>query len=345
MKKLNRIFIYYVIKYFLVLALIFLPILYLSDFFFSEQFDVLYSIAKLPIRYGQSIANLLVWGAWLGAKNLKRRYGEETFIVLGFRIKDSWPAIIFLSALFMFIDLGCIIPASSLCPEEVIRTNWCLNKIDKRNFFIYRSPVNKMNTKNADGLVEAFEHVGEAKVFHHQRAKRKKAKELNSNDKYRHIQGLYSDVFEVFWNDGDSVNFEECISHNCANNTEKIYIQNAGKEFEIHDRDFYSIWNEPKKLSWSGLKRYKKYLQYHNLSYDDITIQYHAFFSRAVLLIGMILCGLAFGWEVGLSKILFCAIASCWLSQIAFFFPFLWALTLLWFNSFIWIGVGLWYLL
>lgn len=297
---LEKQFILYTFRAFALLAGIFFPILYLADFLFSEGFQPLYALIKLPFRYGQSLASLLLWSVWMAVRRLRKRYSDVSFITMGFRPKDGWRVVVILSVLFAALDAFVIIPSNDwFFSRKVISTNWS----------IY-SEKNNQN-KNADSF-------------------------------FLHKIG---DNVEL-WQTKPYSNFSTgSLNNNIA------YIKKIGKngqeidmKLKLNDNDFFILWNEPKKLSWSGIKKCRNYLKNHNLSTIDLDIQFQIFLSRVLLLIPMVLFGFALGWRNGVNAMVACCIFSNWLNQIVVFMPLSWAGLCVWLDVVLWSIIGIWYL-
>lgn len=297
--QLEKIFFKYTIRSFGLLAGIFFPILYLSDFLFSESFMPLYALIKLPFRYGQSLATLLLWSIWMAVRTMRKRYSDAAFITMGFRAKDAWRLILMFFAIFGTIDCFFIIPSNKwFFDEQLVKTNWSINyqksKTENDPFFL-----NKLEDK-----VEVW-----------------------------HIKP------KVYFKEGNIVkaNNQEIACIKMDDNTEWI--------FHIQEKDFFVLWNEPKKLSWSGMKRAQAYLEYHGLDTLDVKSQWHIFASRVALIFSMLLCGFALGWSNGVQAMIICSVFSNWLNQIVIFMPLGWAIFCVWGNVILWIGLGLRWLL
>lgn len=348
--RLDRIFCLNIFRSFFILCLIFLPILYLSDCFFAEDFVWLYSLAKLPMRYGQSIANLLLWGCWLGVKNVRKKYGDEVFVSMGFRIKDSWRVILIVSVVCMLFDGLVLIPSNQVLePEVVVRTNWAIKDQDGSTIFIYnkeskelfdyRIVFNEIRSNFGDSMnlrafaKNYFHNVGE---FNKIVLKSDRMNEMNFDNTCQEFKNV-----EAYWVENNYPQINNGVIK--ANN---VFIETQGQKvlkMDFYDRDFYVMWNEAKKLSWSGLNRCKEYLDYHHLDSDEITKQWHNYITRIVMLLGMVLCGVVFGFQNGISRVFVCAVISCWLIQVAMFMPLFEAIIAMWANALGWLLWGLWY--
>ena len=128
--KLDLIFLFFILRSFFMLIAIFFPILYLADFISVNTFTPFNALMKVVFRYGQSLATLILWSVWMAVRKMRSRYSDMAFVSIGFRPKDAWRLILFLSLLFLAFDAFIIIPSNKiLFPEKIIQTNWSIKKI------------------------------------------------------------------------------------------------------------------------------------------------------------------------------------------------------------------------
>ena len=301
----NRYILRYVFFSWAMISLCFFPLLYLSDFLFHENFSTVIALKKVILRYGQSLNIVVFWSVWLAIKKLRNQYTDMAFFSVGFRRKDAWPVLAVLFLFFAVLEWGVIIPSNKLFFDPKVKVlNWSVNNKNSNMFLL-----NAKRVSGSNGYVW-----------------------IRYSDKVnlRYCEGIIKkDWFES----------KTCLFVNDPVNgwqEEKVDLRLPAKEL-----DFYTIWKEPRKLSWSGLKEAQKYWDYHNIVFNEIKSQFHVFLARVFLLLGLIICGYCWAWENGISKMLFASILSSWLGQISIFLSLLPAILIIWFNVFIWFVWGL----
>ncbi len=290
--KLEVRFMIYTLRAFAMLMAVFFPILYLSDFLFSEAFSFFYALAKMPFRYGQSLSSLLLWSVWLGVRNMRRLHGDATFITIGFLPRHALKFMIALSIIFMSLDAFVFIPCNGIFPQQVIKTNWSIKQV-------------KQDASKKGKTCTAFVHK-------------------------------MDDHIELWQVDGGT----KYIQGNLCNNIATFHDAQSSFNLKFDEDDFFVLWNEPKKLTFKGLKNCAAYMNHHGLDDSDVTMQWHIFVARITLIISMVVCGFALGWKDSVTAIIVCCILSNWLNQVVIFMPLLYGIICLWANVLFWMVFG-----
>lgn len=287
----------------LLITIVFLPLLCLSDFLFHEHYKIASAIAKVPVRYSQSLPIIGLWAAWINIKRMRKKYTDIAFISIGFKKINCLPFVLFFGAFLCFLEFGVIIPSNDkLFSAKNKITNWIIKEKKECTFFIQT-----IDDEKADLWMNC------------------------KNKQPRYCQASIKDnllsVKKCKYVDDPIIGWKEFY--------EKFDLQ-------IKIDDFYTIWQPSRKLSWKGLKEAKKYWEYNNQLSPDLKLQWHVYLSRGFLIIAMLLFGTALAWQSGIKWMIFCSIISTWIAQSSMFIDWPFNAIMLWSNSFSWIFVGLW---
>lgn len=109
----------------------------------------------------------------------------------------------------------------------------------------------------------------------------------------------------------------------------------------LSSNDFYTIWNEAKKMSLERLEEYQAYLKKNNFSDEDYFKQRHIYYSRFFAIFTMLLCGYVMAWNGSFLWFFFCFLFFNWFDLLAFFLPLKYCVILLWGNIVFWLCFGL----
>jgi hypothetical protein len=298
----NRYIFYYFLSTWVIVSLVFLPLLFLSDFLFHDKFSSFIALKKITIRYGQSFAVIVFWSIWVAIKRLRNRYKDTAFFASGFRPKDAWKVLLFFAMFFIFLEYCVIIPSNDyFFKPKVDITSWIL--VNNKNDSML---INKIDSKNGDVWVKF--------------------------DKKKNLRYCHASF------DNDVLKIDQCdfVDHT-INGWQK---EKFNFEKKIKEKDFYIIWSESRKLSWLGLKEANDYWNYHDIVFSAVKIQWHAFVSRAFLLVGLMLLGYFLGWQSSIFKMILVSIISSWLGQISIFLDASIAVVIIWINVLLWLVLG-----
>jgi len=240
-----------------------------------------------------------------------------------------------------------VFPSNS---EIVANTNWAIKEFDGNTIFVYDKGSKELfdyrlvfdeirgnfcDSENYKIFSKDYFHDSDIFVDFVKKNLENSRVKVTLDEEFRNI--------EAYWISDDFP-----LINNGIIKGKKVYIESQNGRLltmNFYEKDFYNVWNEPKKLSWSGLRRCKSYLDYQKLDSSDIIKQKYNYITRIVMLIGMVVCGVVFGFKNGIGRIFFCAVGSCWLIQVTMFMPLTESIFAMWANGLGWIFWGLWYFL
>lgn len=199
--RLDLVFLFYVFRSLGILLSVLFPILYLADFAFVKNLLPLDALVKMPWRYGQSLASLVLWSVWLAVRSMRDRYSDTAFTSIGFRPKDAWRIILFLSFLFMVLDAFIIIPSNDIFfPQKLIDSKWSIKQIynmDEKTQTI-NSNIAFVHKSNLD--IEIWK-IDEQVSFLKGKLLEKNTQIKGNSNKNKYKVEIDKDSFLVLWND------------------------------------------------------------------------------------------------------------------------------------------------